>query len=596
MQNYVPKLIRIDDAARSIKEKKYDGLVLFLGAGISWAPPSNCPTWKSLLALCMNASQKAYPELSSFYSLVSSQIEDMKPEVICQLLYNNLRGDFFGFLDILLKGYPNHNHFAIASLVRELPISTVLTTNFDIYIEDALQNAHIDYTVHIGAYKPKRQKEIPCRSPSKSPVSCVKIHGSVEDRASIIITLRQAGHELKSDLTSLLSQALQSHRFLVVGYSGNDDDIFPVFLQNAHRAKEVFWVLWNNESELAKNHNIRLFSQNCPSCRLVGANKKDVLLELVDNKEVIGKSDDGKSESQHEGFLYRWAQSTNVDCWKNFFCELALISNEPSRNISFIKTQSEDVSYASNDQWASTKAIMNHGRALLQLKEFDLASKALLKAADRYNAWARYRELMECLTLIVTEIPYKISWPHGDPLEKCAWLSGKTLEPYCLALYNYAAGVYFFREKKYAFSRRHLFEACGFAKRCGDLILLIKSLEALAELCVLTKEKKTKTESLEEIERLRTLLGIQSKALSLDEGSLLAECELAAKKAIKRTIIGESVIVLISSIIFGGLAALFLDDLFSKVATFAAIFITGAGVKIWNAKKIYIRFQSIDYS
>ena len=231
----------------------------------------------------MISAKKVHSSLAKFHDLVEARLGEVKPELLCQLLYNNLRGDFFGFLDILYTGRPNANHRNIARMTHEFPIPAVLTTNFDVHIEVALHQAGCDCRLHVRSFPRRLRKSVKNGTSLDSGVQVVKIHGSLDDRASLVLTLRQAGLKLKEDLSELIRTVLTSYTVLVVGYSGNDDDIFPILLGSAKEAKEVYWVLWNNENSLT--HSIRLFANACPNCTLVAADKESIFERLVDNVE-----------------------------------------------------------------------------------------------------------------------------------------------------------------------------------------------------------------------------------------------------------------------------------------------------------------------
>ena len=247
------KFIGIDEAIENIKRISGEGVVLFLGAGISVAPPSNCPAWNDFLELALLSAQKTHASLSRYCDLVKPQLSGVKPELLCQILYNNLLGDFFGFLDILLMGHPNANHYCIAQMTREYAIPVILTTNFDVHIENTFYMTGSKIGLHVCSSPRDLRKKMKSRTNRKSETQVIKIHGSLDDRTSIVLTIRQAGLKLKENIADIIRNALASYTVIVVGYSGNDDDIFPIFMENALKAFMVLGMLWDNNKSMTND-------------------------------------------------------------------------------------------------------------------------------------------------------------------------------------------------------------------------------------------------------------------------------------------------------------------------------------------------------
>jgi hypothetical protein len=63
----------------------------------------------------------------------------------------------------------------------------------------------------------------------------------VSDPRSIRTTLRQVSRGLPTDIAEVLATDLRTHQFCVLGYSGNDIDIRPVFHRAAPRA--LYWLV-----------------------------------------------------------------------------------------------------------------------------------------------------------------------------------------------------------------------------------------------------------------------------------------------------------------------------------------------------------------
>ena len=585
----------MDEAVEHVKKSAGEGLVLFLGAGISVAPPSNCPAWNAFLELAILSAHKAHAGLGRYCELVRSRLSSLKPELLCQVLYNNLLGDFFGFLDILYMGQPNDSHYGIAHMAREYAIPVILTTNFDVHIENALDLIGSKYSLHICSCPRRLRKSLKSKSNLKSETPVIKVHGSLDDRASIMLTLRQAGRKLKEDLADLIRSALVSYTVLVVGYSGNDDDIFPVFLNSAAEAKKVFWVLWEGEKSLKPN--IRIFARACPNCALVDANKKNIFLRVVNyRRSTTPKGGAGESSSRQSEFLKRWAAGINEHCWKNFFSELLLLMDSGVDVAKFITEESEVTIRTDTDPWPVTKALKNRALALIVLGDYSGALAAMSKAAENYMLWGHHREVIECLTIMITRIPQKIKWKGNDPLFWSAQLSAKTYDPYELGLYNYAAGIHFLKQQRLDLAQNHLLVGGGYAKRCGDSVTLVRCIEGLGEIFSTKGEREREGQCHPEIARINGILGIHQSLLTIEEGQIIKDCEEAVKKEMRKVILGEAIIVVVLSIVLGAVACIFIHDLWHRVGTFISVLLTGAAVKIWNVKKTHVKYRHIDRS
>jgi len=591
-QNSRLSLTGMDEAVERIRKSAADGLVLFLGAGISKAPPSDCPIWNELLELAMLSAQKAHAGLGRYCDMAGPQLTSLKPELLCQVLYNNTLGDFFGFIDVLYMGQPNANHYSIANMTDKYTIPLILTTNFDVYIEETLSLMG-SHRLHVGSAPRRLRDSLKSVASLKGETHVVKVHGSLDDRASIVLTLRQAGLKLKDDLADIIGNALAYHTVLVVGYSGNDDDVFPVFMNSAAEAKNVFWVLWEDKQSITPN--IRAFDKACPNCSLVAADKMDILQRLVDHHGNAKPSNSANEmEFRQREFLLRWAAGIDEHHWRNFFSELLLLMGCADDVAHFIAEESEVTIRTATDPWAVTRALNNRARALIMLQDWASAQEAISRAADNYMHWGHHREVIECLTTMITRIPQEGKWRGDDPLFWCAQLSGKTYDPYGLGLYNYAAGIHFLKQQRLDLAKTHLLVGGGYAKRCGDSVTQVSCIEGLAEICGMDNDGARQQLCRQEIARIKNVLGVCQSSLTMTEGRIVQDCEDAAKRDVRRSVVGESVIVLTISLVLGAVACIFIHEFWPRFGTFVGILLAGAAVKIWNVKKRFIKYRHID--
>jgi len=206
------------------------GLVVFAGAGISVPAPSSCPTWIALRNEIITAffdklirenwPTKPYLEQSKI------DIRDhmkLRPETFMWSLVSNIGLErVLAMIQGMDNASPNFNHGALAVLAKERITKAIVTTNFDTYIERSLENMGSKYDVardeaESGAQVASRGDHVLIFKPH----GCLSKPSSMEYRIDQIQSLPEHKRRLLPDL-------LASAPVLVVGYSGNDEDIFPV--------------------------------------------------------------------------------------------------------------------------------------------------------------------------------------------------------------------------------------------------------------------------------------------------------------------------------------------------------------------------------
>jgi len=439
------------------------------------------------------------------------------------------------------------------------------------------------------------------------------MHGTISDKDSIILTLRQAGRELKPDLAELLGAVLKNKTILVVGCSGNDDDIFPVFLQNAKESKSIFWVFWDKDLEKQFTPNLALLSEIAQEkCTFIRTDKTPILPRIPCRDALVRDNQTGDTEIKientiniHASYLSKWVKTISEDVWKNTFSELIFLHDYNNDTASFIARDMESIICNSHDQLAVTRAYKNLAFALMKKNEHKRAWASLSRAADNFMARGNHREVIECLTLMTTEIPIADQghWKGDDPLSWSAHLAGKIYEPYSNCLYNYAAGVHMLHlPQKEKFAEDHLLTAGGFAKKCGDRIMLVKCLIKLKDLYENTNQKELNDECCREIKRQNMLLGkdvaekpalddspsAETKSPELPpEEKIIQKCMGQVPKNNKRNIIGESIIVLVIALVMTGLYSLVRHGFRERIWIFVILLVTGAAGKLWYFIKRY---------
>lgn len=593
-----PQLISIDECVDLIKSTESHGLIFFLGAGVSMDPPSECPSWPKFLELVLTSSYGAQPAIAPLYSYIQDRIRGIKPELLCQILHSNLFSDFFGFLDILYTGKPNANHVDIASVVNGLDVAAILTTNFDTHIEQAIEEYALAnpkggqgrYEVYSNSCPSRVLKSLSRDTSRLSDRFLFKLHGSIDDRASMIVTLRQAGQPLKTDLKDLINTALTSYTVVVAGYSGNDDDIFPAFLDAAKRTRRVFWMLFDRAS---LSENVRLLAAECPNCSLVDTQKESIFARLRGRQP---ETPPRQLESLQNRYLEKWASGISDSHWRNFYSELLLTLGIDAESAAVVANEAAIVARWDKDPLVVAKAHRIRAEALLRFNEVPNAYEALGEALDLYMQLGRNRDLVECLSLMAILFPPGTTWRGQDALVWCARLTGGTYDLYSLAKYNHAVGMQYLRGNRIALAEARLLVAGGYAKRAGDQITLARCLDSLSTAYHLQGEPKLATRSGEEARQIRAALGLQTSDAFAGQWHIVARCEGAAQVDLQKSIKGEAIIVILISLFLGGVGCLVTHDLLTRVLIFASVLVSGAVGKIWTARKAAIKYSPIDYT
>jgi len=226
-------------------EKKY---ILFAGAGVS--KDAGVPTaWDlmlktaSLLYTADNSEGEPKEGMEKWF--INSEY--------AKLTYSELIGKIYtkpseqqDFLKQYLTGHKlGEAHKEIAELARRGIIRAIITTNFDKYIENALEEAGLQVQV-ISTEDDLKNSEplIHCKA-----VRIYKPHGDLGKGA-----LKNTTKDLES-LDPLMEQELirilSEHGVIILGYSGIDDlGIQKVFNKRNHNYYPLFWVNPNEPDKL----------------------------------------------------------------------------------------------------------------------------------------------------------------------------------------------------------------------------------------------------------------------------------------------------------------------------------------------------------
>jgi len=251
---------------RCLRAARAGELVVFLGAGASVLPPTSLPSWteinKAVLhSLCQRAALLSHAdktagsgrdEADGASTADSNETavwqalsrNELPPEYFSEVLVNRLGNLYFHVLSVLDSATPNAVHDAVAALAKSGCVRAIVSTNFDLCAEAALDNAGVKYvTWRVESdYLPEQCTiEAVGRMEDKlrSPVIVLKVHGSADLATSVVDTLSQRSLGLPDNVNGSLENLLCDRHWLVLGYSGADLAAAPNYLMLRSTMAEV---------------------------------------------------------------------------------------------------------------------------------------------------------------------------------------------------------------------------------------------------------------------------------------------------------------------------------------------------------------------
>ncbi|MDE1888884.1 MAG: SIR2 family protein [Planctomycetota bacterium] len=251
----------IYDISKSIEEKR---LSFFCGAGISW---------NSGLPLANELKHEILDKLPIDKKDIDEIMNSNLPfEAFIEVISEST--NISKILDIFKDGNPNTNHNLIASLAKHSFLNTIVTTNFDLLIEKALENEGLKRDDDFKVYYDEEQlldinfEEIK----DDKIIRIFKIHGSIENKDSIRTTLKAVANKPLSDKRKGLIKYLFStgnhQKVLILGYSCSDEfDITPQIQSIEENQKEIIFVEHSNIEQI---EDIKTKNQKNPFKRFQG--------------------------------------------------------------------------------------------------------------------------------------------------------------------------------------------------------------------------------------------------------------------------------------------------------------------------------------
>lgn len=226
--------------------------IFFVGAGVSIAQPSVLPTFNELSKAILQSFDYNLSREDINYDELSNKI---RPEVLFQILDEEVGPNILTALDFMIRSKPNYNHLFLSEMIKRG--CCVFTTNYDDLIEKACISNNVNFRT---CFTDSNYEQIlqECIS-GKFPKSVIfKLHGYIDSKktnneryASILINLRRLYRTSFKDSFRgrVLEYYLKNFDFWFMGYSCRDDfTIYPIL--ETPSSKTITWFQWDNNSLL----------------------------------------------------------------------------------------------------------------------------------------------------------------------------------------------------------------------------------------------------------------------------------------------------------------------------------------------------------
>lgn len=319
-------MIEISELDRLIKEGK---IAFFVGAGISKDPPSNLLLGDELKnntidVFCREISKNERKK-------IPESVGGLRPEVILQIIHEEIGDRALDILDILKSDNPNQNHFFLAKAIDYG--NTIITTNFDNLIEYACIREGFEPSVYFNDEGFERWFEE--KGDNNKNGGIFKIHGTLEEihvtsvgiaiknrKDTIIATLNQVGRGLSQEKSNVLEHFLKKKDMVFIGYSGLDDfDIYPKMFQTESE-KKIFWlehvenayckVISLYEIRKRKNDHIdKLLANRSSSFRIVCDTRK-IIKDLWKEADFGNFPSCKKNIMDHADYFVEFAKNISI--------------------------------------------------------------------------------------------------------------------------------------------------------------------------------------------------------------------------------------------------------------------------------------------
>lgn len=230
--------IEMDIIKRILKDRKK--LCIFVGAGASIKEPSSLPSFQALndeILLNLYQSDKARYTTEKYITDIH-----IKPEQLLQILWDYTSG-YLNSVECFQYAQPNINHYLIAQLISE-GTKCIVTPNFDPCIEKAMDIKNISYDLYNRIPNTKEEADRLLNAIKLEKTVLWKPHGDCREKESLCYTRTKVAKLSNSCyLNEIFSYIINNYNILFLGYSGFDDDFYPILYQGITESHQQ--IIWN---------------------------------------------------------------------------------------------------------------------------------------------------------------------------------------------------------------------------------------------------------------------------------------------------------------------------------------------------------------
>lgn len=353
---------------------------IFCGAGISY---------NSGLPLATGLLKKILEVLDIKDNDASIILDSNMPfEFFIETIRNEVNVD--ELLQIFAKAKPNTNHELIAELISLGLIKTVLTTNFDFLIEEALSKIGLQNGIHFKVFA--SEEEFGEINWNDHKIKIIKIHGCVSNISEMAITLSAVASKTtcknKNNIIEKFFSKNVNPSVIIVGYSCSDlFDISPQ-LELVNNNSEVFIIEHINNTSGYTVEDIAIKEHKNPFKSFPGKRiniNTDFLVKLIWEKLL-------HQEYQFKSYCSQWTE--NVNNW---------LAQAIETNSIGIKHHIPARLYYNIGEYEYSARHCEYGIGIAQNQSNQITFYSELgNLGMAFNALGRYKEAKSCLEESVT--------------------------------------------------------------------------------------------------------------------------------------------------------------------------------------------------
>eukprot|EP00041_Stephanoeca_diplocostata_P037865 m.1453112 g.1453112 ORF g.1453112 m.1453112 type:complete len:874 (-) comp25117_c1_seq46:2370-4991(-) len=181
---------------------------------------------------------------------LSPDVKDVlrQPEEIMESYWHCFQNRLFDVFKLLKSGSPNASHKAMAHLAKAGRLKAILTTNFDTFIEQALQEAGVKFKIVVTS-----EEFDAYLASGMNDFAVLKIHGTLDRLETIVAVANhyKNGKGFTSSKAAVMNAIMKKAPTLFLGYSGYDFEHanYQAFWDSVGETggMPIFWQKWSGD-------------------------------------------------------------------------------------------------------------------------------------------------------------------------------------------------------------------------------------------------------------------------------------------------------------------------------------------------------------